>query len=1190
MSMTLSQMTLNRRGLVLAALLIAPAIALAAPAPATSPFTQAKINDMSGDVSIIPYNTATKSPAKLQELFKAPDTLETGRRSHAELKADDGTIARVGSNTAFSLEANSRTIHLQQGSILFNSPKGMGGGTIVTNSATATVLGTTIIVAATNNGGFKILVLEGHASVSFPGGQVLNLGPGQMTFVMPGSSGGSSSGGSSSGGSSSSSSSTASNSGGSSSGGGGSTGGSTGGTPGPVLNFDLSRQTSGSNLINGFTVTLPSQGLVVDATHAQQVQIGSGQLSQTNQAVIGAVSGNQVILVDSDTLTTATQTNPGNGNNENSGLGGSPLTQALQSSVSFTDGSTFPSTNVFTTPQSFSASSFGIPNGLIKNNILKVTGVIAGDIAVGGNVDLTQLDGLPEVDFLAANSHTFTFSSNTTFSGLNSTSKLALYSAGSFVFPANAFIYLYPTDINNDFNDEENPFNDFEDFHIVDFEIGSIGAMNIQGATIENFTGNIELDTLLGDLSINGTHVVAGLDFEDDDSNSEVQLDSRKGSISITGNSVLLADDNGEIRVEAGKDVTIQDSMLQLAGSMNGNLTISAFGNVTMTNTTLRGSNAFITGGASASLTGGSYTNTTNFNIGAATVNINNLDFSGSSSVNLWSANGVVHQVTNLSPAVMGDINFIGNVTYGGSDAMGFIDEGILLGITADNAGVQSALTQSFSLPAASIPDNLAFGQVLFTPANLANYVTDYNPGPFIFPGGLIVGNLSLSGSVVVDGNYALARNVNLAGSANVTVLSTAAFGLYVLNTLSSATNATLTLNFPNLAEEEEEEGDFSITSFNSLSLSHVSINNPFGLITLTGFESNDPAISLDTVSLMGNVGVNVVSEGDGSIVIASSSLTSGDFGQISINTTNNNAGISITSSSISSNESLNIFAGSFSENGANGPINIQSSQLSTALGTLNLNGGDIAVTNSLLSAPSGSVFLDSGSGGAINIVSSTVSASDEISVDTSLSSGNNTFGDVLIQSSNITGTSNTSSSVDISGGATVAVVGNSTVSAQTSMSLSGDAVTVQDSVLKSGTDSNGTSGFIAINGGHVVTIVNSRIVAQTVDLNAEDVAGSTLNVNSLDLSTAMAISMSARTISLSNVNFAANSIVNLSSQNGMLAPNPNTNAVPQVGFVNFVTNVLYGGQPAQNFVSTSVGGSSSNPSAPIRIFQISSR
>jgi hypothetical protein len=61
---------------------------------------------------------------------------------------------------------------------------------------------------------------------------------------------------------------------------------------------------------------------------------------------------------------------------------------------------------------------------------------------------------------------------------------------------------------------------------------------------------------------------------------------------------------------------------------------------------------------------------------------------------------------------------------------------------------------------------------------------------------------------------------------------------------------------------------------------------------------------------------------------------------------------------------------------------------------------------------------------------------------------------------------------------------------------------------------------------------------------------------------------MTAHTINLQNVSFGALSTVNLTSFFGLLAPSPNSGATSLPGYVNFISGVTYGGQPAQNFVN----------------------
>src|ERR1700744_2374219 len=149
---------------------------------------QSKLTQVVNDVQIISASDQSEKHATVNDLFNMPDILKTGPSSRAELIASDETITRVGANTIFSFDPANRTIDLKQGSLLFHSPHGKGGGTIHTGSATASVLGTTLIVTTTPSGGMKGLDLEGQVEVNFLNGLHQNLAPGQMTFVLPGGS------------------------------------------------------------------------------------------------------------------------------------------------------------------------------------------------------------------------------------------------------------------------------------------------------------------------------------------------------------------------------------------------------------------------------------------------------------------------------------------------------------------------------------------------------------------------------------------------------------------------------------------------------------------------------------------------------------------------------------------------------------------------------------------------------------------------------------------------------------------------------------------------------------------------------------------------------------------------------------------------------------------------------------------
>ncbi len=202
---------------------------------------RARFTEVFRDVRVTSPDTKDIREAKVNDIFELRQVIRTGISSRAELEASDKTIARVGANTIFSFEAAKRTMHLHSGSVLFHSPKGMGGGTIRTAAATAAVTGTTIMVGATSNGGFKLLVLEGQSRVTHPSGDSRIVNAGQMTFVVPGQN-----------------------------------------TLGPVINFDLKNVSQGSSLLNGFKKEVSSSEKIDTEVDKQQASIKEGTVVETN--------------------------------------------------------------------------------------------------------------------------------------------------------------------------------------------------------------------------------------------------------------------------------------------------------------------------------------------------------------------------------------------------------------------------------------------------------------------------------------------------------------------------------------------------------------------------------------------------------------------------------------------------------------------------------------------------------------------------------------------------------------------------------------------------------------------------------------------------------------------------------------------------------------------------------------------
>jgi hypothetical protein len=209
------------------------------------------------EVKIAPPQAAEKD-AKANDIVRAPERVRTGAKSRAELKAPDNTLTRIGANTVFSFEQSGRVLNLEKGSVLFHSPAGRGGGTIKSAGASAAVLGTTLIVAATEGGGFKCLLLEGKGTITLPNGRMLRLEAGDMVFVPPGAQ-----------------------------------------DFDAVVKIDLGALVAGSQLINGFATPLPSLGDIRNEIAKQRIAIISGNYEETGVMLGGVTTlNNEPLPID----------------------------------------------------------------------------------------------------------------------------------------------------------------------------------------------------------------------------------------------------------------------------------------------------------------------------------------------------------------------------------------------------------------------------------------------------------------------------------------------------------------------------------------------------------------------------------------------------------------------------------------------------------------------------------------------------------------------------------------------------------------------------------------------------------------------------------------------------------------------------------------------------------------------------
>ncbi|MGJ8654314.1 MAG: FecR domain-containing protein [Opitutaceae bacterium] len=207
--------------------------------------TEAQFTEIVNMVTVTNVTNSSEHQAQLEETFQKPNLVSTGRRSRAELKAADDTVIRLGSSTTFSFSKDQRSIKLDEGSLLFHSPTGRGGGRIETATATATVIGTTIVVIVAPDGSFKLLVLEGDAKVIFIDGTVRTLTAGQLVFIKA------------------------------------SVGGKKG-RPSKVMNFDLQSLTNGSLLINGFKHPLASHSKIQHCIEQQKHMQSSSEKQKSS--------------------------------------------------------------------------------------------------------------------------------------------------------------------------------------------------------------------------------------------------------------------------------------------------------------------------------------------------------------------------------------------------------------------------------------------------------------------------------------------------------------------------------------------------------------------------------------------------------------------------------------------------------------------------------------------------------------------------------------------------------------------------------------------------------------------------------------------------------------------------------------------------------------------------------------------
>ena len=649
---------------------------------------QSKVTQVVNDVQIISAGDQRQKSAAVNDTFSMPDILRTGAASRAELVAPDETVTRVGANTIFSFDPANRTINLKQGSLLFHSPHGKGGGTIQTGSATASVLGTTLIVTTTPNGGLKVLDLEGEVEVKFLNGLHQKLDPGQMTFILPG-----------------------------------------GDQLAPVIIFRLDALTQSSLLVKGFNQPLASLPLIQNQIANQIKLIQSGKATDTGLDVGDNAGPNQVEVLDPNTVNLHHSSTP---------LASAEGADATLNQSSLTDASIpTPPNHVFVD------QPFAIPDnqffasrqfiGYVARNIFMNSSV--GNLLT---VDLSPYASLPEFDLVALKN--LNIDGSVTFAGFSPQSVgFSLIAGGRIfitqgstveadipVFSLSAAGALTLNGVNFVNPDGHIILNIGSDISLDNTSIHAYGTafltaqgnLNFSGSTINadtailsSFNGSMMLDSGLVNASYSTFFSAAdGITINGTSINARSivlnggNLANGAADASIAINNSSLTTSLGGVSMTSQQDITIGNSTIA-ADPAVGTVSMNAnAGSVSVTGTSITahyltvnsgdgilldasGKTLFASGsGAKASFTAPNLITVKNadfsafavLNMAANTINLNAVAFGAGSSVTLRSLNGVLAPNPNTGAvSVPGDVNFINNVTYGSNPAQNYINNGI---------------------------------------------------------------------------------------------------------------------------------------------------------------------------------------------------------------------------------------------------------------------------------------------------------------------------------------------------------------------------------------------------------------------------------------------------------------------------------------------------------------------------------
>lgn len=147
-------------------------------------YSKAEFTRLHNQVNVLKGEEAPKPAAVGQEITNVT-SVATGADSRAELRFPDKSLTRIGANSRFTLKGDGRTLDLENGVMMLQVPKKMGGAKVRTAAVTAAVTGTTVLFEYLPGGYVKLICVEGSVDLSMNKNpsQFVTVGPGQMIIM-----------------------------------------------------------------------------------------------------------------------------------------------------------------------------------------------------------------------------------------------------------------------------------------------------------------------------------------------------------------------------------------------------------------------------------------------------------------------------------------------------------------------------------------------------------------------------------------------------------------------------------------------------------------------------------------------------------------------------------------------------------------------------------------------------------------------------------------------------------------------------------------------------------------------------------------------------------------------------------------------------------------------------------------------